>query len=179
MESFVLEKGANWFDLNLAKKEYLPLTDEDFYDVDHLNIQGNEKVTAFLKQYLKAPEDKYFYETLEEKREEEKIERILAVEYEKTYMNKDGETIEWFSSEDDLLKYRLTVVEEGIGDVYYKIYPVYEVGAEEPIYGEMIPYQEVEPNVIEIELSYKQESTRLMVEVYDKETDECIYRVKS
>jgi len=132
-----------------------------------------------LKQYLKAPEDKYFYETLEEKREEEKIERILAVEYEKTYMNKDGETIEWFSSEDDLLKYRLTVVEEGIGDVYYKIYPVYEVGAEEPIYGEMIPYQEVEPNVIEIELSYKQESTRLMVEVYDKETDECIYRVKS
>lgn len=43
MKSYFAEKGYEYYDFNLCKKEYLDLKDTDFWDVLHLNYSGAQK----------------------------------------------------------------------------------------------------------------------------------------
>lgn len=52
--------GVEYLDFNLAKKEYLNLTAEDYIDVDHLNGDGAEKLTRLLTEADGKPIDEYF-----------------------------------------------------------------------------------------------------------------------
>ncbi len=52
--------GVEYLDFNLAKKEYLDLTAEDYIDVDHLNGSGAEKLTELLTEADGKPIDEYF-----------------------------------------------------------------------------------------------------------------------
>lgn len=52
--------GIEYLDFNLAKKEYLNLSGEDYIDVDHLNEIGAEKLTKLLTEAEGKPIDEYF-----------------------------------------------------------------------------------------------------------------------
>lgn len=52
--------GIEYLDFNLAKKEYLSLSGEDYIDVDHLNASGAEKLTKLLTEADGKSIDEYF-----------------------------------------------------------------------------------------------------------------------
>ncbi|MCM1124543.1 MAG: SGNH/GDSL hydrolase family protein [Eubacterium sp.] len=60
-----------FYDFNLAKKEYLPLWNDDHYkDLNHLNAAGAEVFTSFLGQVIQQEDsenEKYFYDSYAEK----------------------------------------------------------------------------------------------------------------
>ncbi|MCR4907996.1 MAG: hypothetical protein K5985_04135 [Lachnospiraceae bacterium] len=65
--------GAEWYDFNLCRSEYLPLSDADFMDDNHINQYGAEKFSRLLGRFLAGgiKEEELFYDSYAEKREKE------------------------------------------------------------------------------------------------------------
>lgn len=61
--------GAEYLDFNLAKREYLDLTADEYIDVDHLNGAGAEKLTRLLAEADGKPIDEYFNACYDDKYE--------------------------------------------------------------------------------------------------------------
>ncbi len=61
--------GVDYLDFNLAKREYLDLTAEDYIDVDHLNGNGAEKLTKLLAEADGKSIDEYFTACYDDKNE--------------------------------------------------------------------------------------------------------------
>ena len=71
LSNFFHDNNCLFYDINLCKKEYLSLDHNDYYDVEHLNESGAEKVSSLLSDLLTAKSqeetEKYFYKSFKER----------------------------------------------------------------------------------------------------------------
>ena len=60
--------NLNYLDFNFIKTEYLTLTSDDFYDAEHVNSYGAEKITNVFNELITSNfSRKYFYNDLNQK----------------------------------------------------------------------------------------------------------------
>lgn len=178
IENYAEENGINAFDLNLVKGEYLSLAVDDFFDPDHLNNNGNEKATSFLSRYIKNPSKEYFYETIDEKRKMEPLSpQIVTLEYEMQYFTEQGEQIYVPEKETDIVRFIVTPMVEGIEAIDYSVYYCYGQDEDKSVHGEDIAFTRLEGDVIAIDIPYINYTDSFAIEVFDKSTNESIYRV--
>ncbi len=86
VKSIVSEEGGKIIDLNLVKDEYLKLSQSDFYLQDHPNYNGGIKISSFLAQYIRNPNDDYFVSSVSEKYPNQ--DDVTAVAYLAEYKTK-------------------------------------------------------------------------------------------
>lgn len=72
------EYNVDFYDFNLAKEEYLPIQDAQyFHNIDHLRVEGATMFTEFFSKVMSADaseNEKYFYDSYEEKLQNSKPE---------------------------------------------------------------------------------------------------------
>lgn len=176
-ENFAEDSDLEWFDLNLVKDEYLNLKNEDFSDNDHLNSSGNYKTTDFLVQYLKKPEENYFWKSLEEKNSKEKTDaHILAVEYGIETYDSLGNSIEYWTMGGDYQVYTLSVLSKGVKGFEYQVYYCYGLDEDKSIVGEKIECEQVAQDEVKFTVPYENCGHTIAIEVKDSETKEILYR---
>lgn len=107
------EYGVEFYDFNLAKKEYLPIQQGDcFMDIGHLNDAGADMLTPFFYEVVsggKSDNDRYFYDSYAEK-----IQNASPETYGIYYRNimDEGKAMRTFrvaSSRDMGMEYRITI----------------------------------------------------------------------
>lgn len=106
MKAFCEANGVEYYDYNLAKREYFPSNDELFYDDHHLNTEGADLFCNLLMDVEEGkinPSD-LFYDSYENKIQNDDF-RILGA---------------YMISEDDGLNFRL--VDNKRGNAEYKFY---------------------------------------------------------
>lgn len=169
--------NLDWFDLNLVKSKYLDLNNEDFCDNDHLSASGNRKTSDFLSEYLPEPEESYFWDSLEEKMEEEWNDvHILAVEYERKFYDSEGTNIEYWTTEEDYETWDLSVVSNGVNDLEYQVYYCYGLDEDKSIKGLTIDCVQITLDAVSFTIPYEYRGCTIAIEVADKKTKENFYR---
>lgn len=68
IQKIAAEYGMNYYDFNLCKEEHFPIqSQENFFDIGHLNSVGAERFTAFLWKVTEENRVDYFYDSYLEK----------------------------------------------------------------------------------------------------------------
>lgn len=167
IRAFAAEYRIPFYDFNLAKEEYLPMQEgEYFVDAGHLNQYGAAIFTPFFYEVVndgggvtgkQADNERYFYDSYEEKRRE-LPPKIYGIYYEEPTEEKRVKTMWVASNRDSGMEYRITLTPEE-GEPYmvqdFKENKKFEVPPEEKGVCKIETRMKAAPDTIQtMEISY-------------------------
>lgn len=169
------ENGITVVDLNLAKKEYLPIEISDFFNSDHVNDAASVKIAAFFTQYLKDPDKDYFYDSLHDNHPIN--DDIIAVLYRRLYAQDDGLEFYWPQPETTSLRMEISALSWVERPVDVRVWKTTQSITGESVWfdGEEIVGLKLDEYTTQFRMPYDNMRSFYRVQLLDPDTGEVLY----